>query len=128
MRQSASDRARMLEVFIRLPVRLGVYCDYSACFGICNGINANHENGVRHFFYTVTFVNKKKVRPNGPTSSRANFFNYSLNFFPPRIARPIKPTPIRSNVDGSATDDILTSSAKAVSGRSNKPHNSNEAI
>jgi len=64
---------------------------------------------------------------NGPASSRANFFNYYLNFFPPRIARPIKPTPIRSNVDGSAVDDILTSSAKAVSGRSNKPHNSNEA-
>jgi hypothetical protein len=71
---------------------------------------------------------RKGVRPNGPASSRANFFNHSLNFFPPRIDRPIKPTPIRSSVDGSEADDIITPSAKAVSGRSNKTHNSNEAI
>ena len=89
---------------------------------------ANHENGVRHFFYTLTFVNKKRVSPNGPASSHANFFNYSLNFFPPRIARPIKPTPIRSSFDGSETDDIITLSAKAVRGRSNKTHNSSAAI
>jgi hypothetical protein len=75
MRQSASDRVRMLEVFIKPPGGFGVYGDCSVCFGICNGINANHENGVRHFFYTVTFVNKKRARPNGPAPSRANCFN-----------------------------------------------------
>jgi hypothetical protein len=65
MRQSASDRVRMREVFIEPPCGLGVYGDYSACFGICNGINANHENGVRHF-YTVTFVNKKRGQTEWP--------------------------------------------------------------
>jgi hypothetical protein len=66
MRQSASDKVRMREVFIRPTGGLGVYGDYSAGFGICNGINANHENGVRHFFYTVTFVNKKMGQTEWP--------------------------------------------------------------
>jgi hypothetical protein len=42
MRQSRSDRVRIPEVFIMPPDR--VYGDCSAGLGICNGMNANHEN------------------------------------------------------------------------------------
>jgi hypothetical protein len=126
MRQSASDRVRTREVFIGPPGGLGVYGDYSACFGICNCINANHENGVRHFFCTVTFL--KGGSPNRPTTFLANFFNYFLNLFLPRAARPTKPVPIRIIVADSGTDDIPKLSAKAASGRSNKTHKINAAI
>jgi hypothetical protein len=61
------------------------------------------------------------------TPSRANFFNYFLNFFLPRKARPIMPTPIRSSVDASGTDDIPTLSAKAVSGKSKKTNKKDAA-
>jgi hypothetical protein len=31
-----------------------------------NGINASHENGVRHFFDTVTFLNTKRGQTEWP--------------------------------------------------------------
>jgi len=66
---------------------------------------------------------RNRVGLTGSTPSRANFFNYFLNFFLPMKARPIMPTPIRSSVDASGTDDIPTLSAKAVSGESKKTNN-----
>jgi hypothetical protein len=68
----------------------------------------------------------KRVGLTDPTPSRAIFLNYFLNFFLPRKARPIMPTPIRNSVDASGTDDIPTLSAKAVSGKSKKT-NKNDA-
>ena len=37
---------------------------------------------------------REGVGPNGPTPSRAKFFDYFLNFFLPRIDRPNRPIPI----------------------------------
>lgn len=44
MRQRASDRVRMLEVFIMPLGGFGVYGNCSAGLGICNDMNASHEN------------------------------------------------------------------------------------
>jgi hypothetical protein len=70
---------------------------------------------------------RKRVGLTDPTPSRAIFLNYFLNFFLPRKARPIMPTPIRSSVDASGTDDIPTLSAKAVSGKDKKTNNNDAA-
>jgi hypothetical protein len=71
---------------------------------------------------------RKGVRPNDPTPSHANVFNYLLNLFLPRAARPTKPVPIRIIVADSGTDDIPTLSAKAASGASKKMHTNNAVV
>jgi hypothetical protein len=73
-------------------------------------------------------LKKKWGRPNGPTPSRATFFNYFLNLFLPRAARPTKPAPIRIIVADSGTDDIPPLSAKAASGDSKKTHTNNAVV
>lgn len=78
-------------------------------------------------FYTPARPLKKKRGRTEPTPSIANCFNYFLKIFLPMILRPTKPTPIRINVAGSLTIDVITFSAEAVSGESKKAHNSTAA-